>query len=64
MKTISFNEREISELEKLINNFDQLYQIENWTIDDLDEFREIGSEIIQILKEKINFQKKNKPILL
>jgi len=50
MKTLIFKEKEIIKMQELIKNFEDLYEIENWTIEDLDKFRVIGTEIIKILK--------------
>jgi len=37
-------------MQELIKSFEDLYEIENWTIEVLDKFRVIGTEIIKILK--------------
>lgn len=50
MKTLILKEKELIKMQELIKSFDDLYEIENWTIEDLDEFRIIGTEIIKILK--------------
>jgi hypothetical protein len=51
---IDFTQKEIIELQKLIFDFNSFYETENvWNFNDLDTQREIGQEIVAILKSKI-----------
>ncbi|MDR0768674.1 MAG: hypothetical protein LBE71_02030 [Dysgonamonadaceae bacterium] len=51
---IYFTNEEIRELQKLISDFDSFYETEDvWSFNDLDAQREIGQEIVNILKTKI-----------
>jgi hypothetical protein len=51
---IEFTQNEIKELQKLISDFNSFYENEKeWNFDDLDSQREIGREIVDILKLKI-----------
>lgn len=54
MKTIILNNSEVKMLRELISQNNELYEIQNWSINDLDAFREIGTEFISILKEHLN----------
>jgi len=49
MKTIELTEQDFAKLQKLIQQHNELYEIENWKINDLDAFREICTETIQLL---------------
>ncbi|MDR2065038.1 MAG: hypothetical protein LBP85_04945 [Prevotellaceae bacterium] len=51
---IDFTKEEITELQKLISDFNSFYETEDkWNFDDLDAQREIGCEIVKILKIKL-----------
>jgi hypothetical protein len=54
MKTIIINDSELKRLLELITHNDTLYEIDNWSISDLDAFREIGTEFISILQKQLN----------
>lgn len=54
MKTIILNDSEVKKLLELISQNNELYEIENWSISDLDAFREIGTQFISILQEHFN----------
>jgi hypothetical protein len=54
MKTIILNDLEIKKLLDLISQNNELYEIENWSISNLDAFREIGTEFITILHKHLN----------
>lgn len=51
MKTINLTDDEVNRLIELANENNSLNELENWTITDLDNFREIGSEFINILQK-------------
>jgi hypothetical protein len=51
---IDFTQEEIIELQKLISDFNSFYETEEpWNFSNLDAQREMGQEIVTILKSKI-----------
>ncbi len=57
MKKIELRDVEFDELKKLIADFNSYYETEKeWDFQDLDNQREIGLEIVQILDNHINKQ--------
>jgi hypothetical protein len=54
MKDINLSDEDIQNLQRLKIEFDELYEVNTWTIDDLDGFREIGTEFISILSKYLN----------
>jgi hypothetical protein len=53
MKTIILTESEVKKLLELNSQNNELYEIENWSINDLDAFRELGTEFISILQKHL-----------
>jgi hypothetical protein len=57
MKTIELSDAEYNKLISLAKQHDEIYKVENWSFADLDSLREIGTEFIEVLKEKIKDMK-------
>jgi|AntAceMinimDraft_17_1070374.scaffolds.fasta_scaffold00511_9 hypothetical protein len=57
MKKLEITDIDYKKIINLIKKNDELYEIENWTIDDLNAFRIIGTKLINLINEYINNQK-------
>ncbi len=49
MKKLEIKNSDYKRIINLIKSNDELYKIKNWTIDDLNDFRIIGTELINII---------------